>query len=200
MSHRRSRSLHATADIFQQLKANQDEPDPVTGQLNATWCHHHATHCSVLAAQDQSSADAPGPVTGVHETSPLHRWMGCHGTFERTARTWHRHRQGRNLALSQDSAPPLLPALQPPPWECRTRLRLPAARPPLRPWSTSRPSTCCAACLVREGLRCLVFSSHWEDVNLLPAAGQDTGGGAIQRWCAEHGPTSCQSLHIGLQA
>jgi DNA excision repair protein ERCC-4 len=25
-----SRSLHATADIFQQLKANQDEPDPVT--------------------------------------------------------------------------------------------------------------------------------------------------------------------------
>ncbi len=29
---RRSRSLHATADIFQQLKANQDEPDPVTGE------------------------------------------------------------------------------------------------------------------------------------------------------------------------
>lgn len=26
-----SRSLHATADIFAQLKANQDEPDPVTG-------------------------------------------------------------------------------------------------------------------------------------------------------------------------
>jgi DNA excision repair protein ERCC-4 len=28
-----SRSLHATADIFQQLKANQEEPDPVAGAL-----------------------------------------------------------------------------------------------------------------------------------------------------------------------
>ncbi len=26
-----SRSLHATADMFQQLKANQEEPDPITG-------------------------------------------------------------------------------------------------------------------------------------------------------------------------
>lgn len=29
-----SRSLHATADIFQQLKANQEEPDPIAGKLS----------------------------------------------------------------------------------------------------------------------------------------------------------------------
>ncbi len=27
-----SRSLHATADMFQQLKGNQEEPDPVAGE------------------------------------------------------------------------------------------------------------------------------------------------------------------------
>lgn len=27
-----SRSLHATADMFHQLKANQDDPDPITGR------------------------------------------------------------------------------------------------------------------------------------------------------------------------
>lgn len=50
----RSRSLHATADIFQQLKANQDEPDPVAGaalarlqpraSLPAAACHIAAAH------------------------------------------------------------------------------------------------------------------------------------------------------------
>lgn len=40
-----SRSLHATADMFAQLKANQDEPDPVTGALPAVG------RCALLAAQ-----------------------------------------------------------------------------------------------------------------------------------------------------
>ena len=33
-----SRSLHATADLFQQLKANQEEPNPVAGgQWGGCW-------------------------------------------------------------------------------------------------------------------------------------------------------------------
>ena len=44
---RRSRSLHATADIFQQLKANQDEPDPVAG----TPALHRQPSAAPLAAR-----------------------------------------------------------------------------------------------------------------------------------------------------
>lgn len=45
-----SRSLHATADIFQALKTNQDDPDPITaaavGQppLHTVYCVLYTSH------------------------------------------------------------------------------------------------------------------------------------------------------------
>lgn len=58
-----SRSLHATADIFQQLKANQEEPDPITGKPAGKGVHvrpHACTHACLKPAKTLASQAARG--------------------------------------------------------------------------------------------------------------------------------------------
>jgi hypothetical protein len=66
-----SRSLHATADIFRSLKANQDEPDPVTaaatGRCPPPPHGTHRTTPSCLLFHDRALLDA----------TPNHPAMHC---------------------------------------------------------------------------------------------------------------------------
>lgn len=164
-----SRSLHATADIFQQLKANQEEPDPVAGEP-AT-----ARDRPRLARQRPARpiAGDPGRIAGAPSWLLLvHTWhgSGC-GASEQLMQGvtaggcrpvvgghCRAPRGGMPLGVLFPGAAFFgkhhalflhLPATpQPPRWACQTKLSARAAAHPSRRWSTKALLTCCAACRV----------------------------------------------------
>ncbi|EFN55307.1 hypothetical protein CHLNCDRAFT_134272 [Chlorella variabilis] len=64
-----SRSLHATADIFQQLKANQDEPDPVTAATVGVPVEAEGAAAAGEAVVNQAAIDLLRRLPGVTEAN-----------------------------------------------------------------------------------------------------------------------------------
>ena len=75
-----SRSLHATADIFRALKANQDEPDPVTA--------------AAIGADVLDPNRILGCQAVLQTTQPNGRDPSCHAPFTRPVWKFDGRRQG----------------------------------------------------------------------------------------------------------